>query len=298
MSHLDKNPARSTSPLLTAAAAVLGLTACTAEGALISEYFNYGDTTTALYGASTGADGLNGGSGWASGWRRPGDGGASDYPDYIAGANLTVTKTGYSNEGNLSTGGLLGQAANMTRSDRHVHRLVNAMDGTIWMSALVRFVENSRPVTFGFDGAVNSPLNRVQVHNNTMTPTYNSVTQTGAASGIGQNNTALVVFRITVDADGDFDRIEGWSNPSDVSSIASLGTPTINTGATADVFGSSITVFSFAAARNSTDGSRIDAIRISDETNAFQFVMTGVPEPATTSLLGVAGLALLRRRAT
>jgi hypothetical protein len=242
-------------------------------GTLIEENFDYGSSNQELTNATANVDGLNGGSNWTSGWRRPGGGTQSDYANYLAGTGLQLTRTGYSN-GSNGTGanvGAAGQSATMTRGDRYAYRTVAPLSGTVWVSALLRVTENNRPIGFGFDSTAYNPAARVMISNATTSTLYNGVT-TSSSTGIGTNNTALAIFRLTVDASGANDRVEVWTNPADVSSIAALGTPTLDTGATADIFGTSLDVFSFNITRNTGAGGQLDAIRISD---SFDLVTGG-----------------------
>ena len=265
-----------------------------ATGSYISEYFDYGDTIVNL-------DGLGGGSGWAGDWQRTSTWGIeSDYTKYQPSTNLSSAVNGYENSGNVG-----GSAGGATRVDRTTWRSTGALDGTIWISFLLRFNQ-------GFDNG-HSAISFNPTHSNTgnaanmfsVRPgnsgnTPQNFKYNGESSTVGSdifnfstNQTYLMMVRIVIDEDGDNDRLDIWTHVADASSITALGTPDFSR-ADADAFGSSLT--SFGVAIRDT---RIDAIRISNAENGFDFVTTGViPEPGTSALLmgGAVFMVLLLRR--
>jgi hypothetical protein len=262
-----------------------------ASAAYISEYFDHGDTQVNL-------DGLGGGFGWGGDWvRTAGYGSAGDYTKYMPTTNLGSAVPGYENLDNVG-----GSAGGASRLNRTTWRSTGGLDGTIWMSMLIRFNqgfdsghsvisfnalhsdETTVPNRFSVrpGNAGNTPQNFI--YNNVLTTvpssTFNFVT----------NQTYLMMVRIVIDETGTNDRLDIWTHVADATSIATLGTPNFSQ-ADADVFGLSLNTLGLVVR-----DTRFDAIRISNAANAFRFVTTGIiPEPASAVLLGLAGLLALRR---
>ncbi len=266
-----------------------------ASAAYISEYFDYGDTQVNL-------DGLGGGFGWGGDWvRTAGYGGAGDYTKYIPSTNLSSVTPGYENLDNVG-----GSAGGASRLNRTTWRSTGGLDGTIWLSLLLRFnagfdqghsVVSFNP-TLSDESAVPNRFS-VRPGNSGNTPqnfTYDGVTTTVPSSTFNfvTNQTYLMMVRIVVDETGANDRLDIWTHVGNATSIAALGTPDFSQ-ADADVFGSSLNTFGIVVR-----DTRIDAIRISNAANAFSFATTGViPEPATGLLLALGfGVAVRRRGAT
>ncbi len=106
----------------------------------------------------------------------------------------------------------------------------------------------------------------------------------------------LLMARFTIDYDvNGNDRVQVWTHPGDVSTIGALGTADF-LGEGSDVFGAAFNSIGFMV----PGASRLDSIRISNESDGFTFVTTGVaiPEPGSLVLFGLAGLSILlfRRR--
>ncbi len=266
--------------------------AATAQAATMSEYFDYGDTQT------TTLTGLNGGDGWGGAWSQTtGYGTADSYTDYRPTVNLTSSVTGYVGTGN--TGGAAGQGSG--GGDRNNFRDTGGLTGTIWFSALFQINAsfNASYITFDRNHSTwGENYLRFQVGNAANAPQRLLYANTiydipSTTFNFSTNQAYVLIGRVTIDDNGSNDRIELWTHPSDVSTIAALGAPDFNL-ATADVFGTSMDYFGIDI-RNSY----VDAIRISDEPYAFEFVTTGIiPEPASLGLIGVAAMFLLggRRR--
>ena len=287
--------------------ALLGLSVA-ANGVPITEYFNgYGTLQTRF-------DNLpppNGGTGWAGDYSGYSGGNPLDRPYYLPGTNLNPTVTGYSSPQNLA--GSNDGAAGLANQITWARRPTGPLTGTIWISAAFRVGTGNRGLAMSFDSNAQAGTvpNYVwlcsSVWDGAAWPTGGPAQQFSYDGGVtyipattfnfAGNSEHLLVARIIINDNGTNDRLTVWTHPGDVSSFAALGAPNFDQ-ATADAFGTSLDYFWFYCETTGVPYPAIDSIRISDDANlAFGFVTTGmVPEPATLTLLTLAGLALLRRR--
>ena len=285
------------SPSSVRAAVALGVLAFAPFGtaAIAVEYFNdYGTATVGLVDGT-----LNGGIGWSGAWQ----GGTSN--SYFQAANPTYSGSGYSSTGNDS-GADDGVARGSTTSSIAYRTLADGgMTGTIWISALVNqtsdgdlllWLDKTNATATGADrefvslrsstgtsgGTVPEPI---MAYNGTDTSSNN----TDFAAG-----THLFMIRIDMNYSGTNDAISFWINPTLTGGIAGLGTP-IYSANTADAYG---TVFDGIGMSSNGVQSTLDAIRISNDANGFDFVTTGIPEPscAALALFAATGFLVRRRR--
>ena len=288
--------------------AVLLACASAGQAAAMSEYFNgYGASNIPIV-ASFNSYGLSGGTGWPTAWERGASYGAdAEYPQYLAGQSLgSPATTGYFNTGNNAgtNDGAMGQPIDGTnRDDRRVARATGALAGTVWMSAVIQFTSTQwLPMQITLDTpspgwpAITNLL-RIENRGNAGNPiawlTYDSTAYTlpwSAAKELVENTPYLVMMKIAMDSSGSSDDLSIWINPSDVSTEAAMGTADFAVSG-ADAFGTTFDYIGYGA----RSGNMLDAIRISNDAGAFDFV-TGVPEPATLGLLAVGAVALLLRR--
>lgn len=244
-----------------------------ANAAFITEYFDYGATAGNMPGK-----GATGG-GWAAAW-----GGSTD--SKYSTDNLTYTATGYSNAGNTSG---TGSAAGVNRGvgNGGTRSFSSAMSGTIWISMLARHNSASNPGallwlgTSGQNDFIGLLGNLPQIRVNG--------TSTNLSAAVAGGTTHLFLAKLEIDYSGSLDRLTGWINPD----LTNLGTGTSVSGV--DIVGSSLTGITVSLNDNDTTPSNLDAIRISNDSDGFDKV-TAVPEPASLSLLALAGGAMLRRR--
>lgn len=292
---------------ITSAVVLIG--ASRAPAASMSEYFNDDGTAAAPIVTASSSTGLSGGSGWDTAWTRGSSWGVdSDYTDYAPGVNLTSSVTGYLNTGNLAGAddGAMTQADQAYSSDRLVHRGTGGLDGTIWISTLIEPTGYSidRDFEWAFSGpTVHTPDTRLVVQvgnrdNDTIQLKYDGSTTSipDSVVSLDANKVSLVMIRITMNTDANgSDSMEVWVNPTDVTSQAAMGSPVVsNSGA--DVFGTTLDYIGLGLVVGSNTP-YLDAIRVSNDAAAFQFVTTGtVPEPAGAALLALGALALLPRR--
>jgi hypothetical protein len=285
-------------PSSTLGLLVLGILALapSAKSAVAVEYFNdYGSATVGLV-----AGNLNGGSGWSGAWQ----GGASN--SYFQAANPTYSGTGYADTGNDS-GSDDGVARGSSTSSVAYRTLANGgMGGTIWLSAIVQqtasgdmllWLDKTSTATTGVEREF------VSLRGSTGTSGDNTPEAVMSYNGSGDMTSSAVNFaagthlflvRVDMNYSATLDAISFWINPVLTGGEAGLGAP-IYTANTLDAYGTLFDGIGF-----SSDGtqSTLDAIRISNESDGFQFVTTGVPEPsmAVLMLAGAAGFIARRRR--
>ena len=280
-----------------------------AAAASMSEYFNgYGDTSVLLANNTHSVDGLNGGTGWATGWRRGNGGSAPDYDVYRPGLALTSSTSGYSNAGNLTgaTDGVAGATGLLL--NRYSYRGTSALTGTVWISFLYQADETNRGVQLALDTTDfgNTVPNRIRLNSqagsglNNRAGLYYNGTTTWSASAFALSTTHLVVARVILDASGSNDQIDLWVAPPSVTSVAAMGPATVSAAATADIFGSALNYVSINIEESGAVGQYIDALRVSNEAGdlGFNYVITGIiPEPGVLALLALGGALILPRRA-
>ncbi len=302
------------------ASLVLGTAAAsTSSAAFVTEYFNdYGPGSGGTSSSSDDVDlvGLNGGSGWSGAWAgstgpeyysgTP-DGDNSNFP-YVNG--LIFANAGYDNTANQTTRADDGlaryqQGASASGSpilSRVATRPFNALTGTIWVSALAQQSGTQGEVLLYLDNPANDYIGfrrNDDGNSGTTDPivpviAVNSVQEAASNdNAITQGALYLLIAKIEIDVDGTNDSLKFWAKSAsqDISNEVALGTP-LYTKSGMDIFESSMDGIGAAFLIN---GSRMDAIRISNDADAYDKVVS-VPEPASLGLLALSGLAMLRRR--
>lgn len=270
--------------LAISAASALTIGVTGAQGASVSEYFDYDGTDSAnlnTFGSS--------GDGWAGAWF------GGNGPDFIPGTNLTYTDPGYSNAGN--TGGMAGYGGS-DAGDISSRLLGAPMTGTVWVSVLARVSGNQsdailwlRDNPHGDNANFISLRGTVNGTDNAPVPVlrYGASDNRQGPDAVELGDVYLLLGRVTVDYEDDLDRIEFWVNPDLSNGEAGLGTPLLSADG-ANVLNA------VAGPRVSfSSGGALDAIRMSNDPDGFEYV-TAVPEPASLGAIGLGGLMLLRRR--
>lgn len=277
---------------LIAVAATLAWTATTASAATISEYFNgYGESFVALDNVGSAGDG------WADGWVD--DGGAettagtfpSYQPNSTAWPAFTFNNPDYNNAGNLLTNGH-GQARGGANAGTIIERsLDTGLTGEIWVSAIVNF-SSSDDVLLWLDhtSVGNGPFVALRNNNGNMVPRMRADgDQTSDNTSFAADTTWLFLAKAVVTDDGN-DSLDFWIK-GESDDLNNLGTA-IYTVSGVDLFGSSFDKIGLSFDGNDA---RLDAIRISNDPDAFQQVL-GVPEPASGLVIAAMGGAMMLRR--
>jgi len=255
--------------LVIAIVAVLGFTSQNvAHASLIVADFND------LTGGGVNLSGQAGGTGFSGNWTAHGS------IDVVSGDLTAPGSTNYALTQSGTANSVYGNSADNYAGHR---ALATALTGnTVWFSFLVDGDGNSR-AGITVNQADTTPLSpRLLVLNSTDLylngTTFDDVLTAG--------DPALVLGRITVVDDGD-DTWDVWFNP-DVSE--SLGTP--DATKTDNYIGAAgITTIGVSVYK----GGSVDMLYVSDDADGFADV-TGVPEPATMSVLVLGGVGMLLRR--
>jgi hypothetical protein len=259
---------------------------------IASDDFNLAD-----YGASeTSINGLGGGSGWSSNWSLATGTTANFHPD----RNRVWSATGYVNTGASSeaggSGGINAVGSDTNRIDRNLDVSDPFTSGHIWVS----FVKDQQSVT--------GVSKRLTLSFGTVSDSITFGTQ-GGNVGIGSspgfinlasstgNTTGPSLMLGHIDIDNDV--VNLWYNPTDMSSITALGTPTVTHSLGITSVSSTVRIH---IQNDSNTRITMDALRIASSSDAgmgLMAVATAVPEPQTYALIlglvAVAALALKRR---
>ncbi len=272
---------------ITLAMLVSCVAALNAHATTIVENFNYGATSDTLASVSgTRTDAI-----WST----------ASYQSYAATSSLTFG-TPYSNPNNAADYGVMTG----TNTGQYVtlgFTAGNTMTGTVWMSVLFNLPTGKQFIFYSGPGRTNGISIKPGTTNTTVMNNGASFTSTGVTQ---ENITAGTTYMLLVKVQMNVDGISGNSNDhfdfyivdsaSTFTSESSLG------AAVASFYGNCADT-----GRPNTDplgkiaialnGGSVDALRISNDTDAF-YKVTGVPAPeaATLGMLGFGGLILLRRR--
>jgi len=260
------------------------------QATLITENFNnYGASKQPLSTVDSPAT-----PGWAGDW--VGDRAV----DYQPAENLSWVKPGYVNDANENSGddGLArhggGFAGNIVRRDIDVDPATQGnqgMTGTIWVSALTRHVATGTDVLLHLDFpdgagsylALAGSTGAVAPFDGVPEPImkYAGETLTSSANDFPVNTTHLLVAKIVMNRfEGGLDSLDFWVDPA-LDSEEALGAP-IYSKATADAFGDSFSGvgISFGVPFPFVEGARLDALRISNDADAFDDIRGGKIAPA------------------
>ena len=230
--------------------------------------------------------------GFSGGWQGSSNVFIVTAPD-LTYANYFITQTGTTER---------VYSDNTSHPDRMDSRdLAAAMSGDIWFSALVNVPTGTNFAGLAFDSDPwNSSGTAKYSHQLCelrvlLTPSQLVVdmdggtppTATGTETGtFAADTTHLILGHMNVGVGND--TLSVWVDPD-----LNAALPAANfTSTTVDFMDSVVRI---GVPTSGTSGVYIDAILLSDTATAFEDV-TGVPEPASLALLGLGGLAMLRRR--
>ncbi|HYE17894.1 MAG TPA: PEP-CTERM sorting domain-containing protein [Tepidisphaeraceae bacterium] len=283
---------------IRAGAAVLALTvaggaASPARAAFVAEYFNnIGTTGAPLFGFS--------------GWQ-----GTTNSTTYVAGTQVIYTAPGYSAAGNESDAN--DGAASGSNTGNIVYRSTGAMTGTVWISAVVNQTAINSDVLLWLD-KTNTNANGVDRDfaalrgstgtTGTSSPpealiAYDGADDGGDTTDFAINTPHLILLKIDLNHSALLDRITYWVDPDLSGGEAGLGMAVGNPNgpkyvkSTVDAYGNT---FDGVGLTFRDTASTLDALRVSNDADGFVWVTTGVPEPTTAALLGVAAVGLCARR--
>jgi len=260
-------------------------------------------------------DGLNGGTGWTGAWVNA-KGNNGHRFEFDTSLNLMYGGAGYSNTGN-ETDADDGAFDRTNNSPFYTREFASTSAPSIWMSALIRgergdgrsqprvgLVGDLGDFEAGFtDDAPGSDV--AGSENRGFLFVDGSAGDVTDTSIIYDTGVHLVLAQLLLNGAG-ADTVNVWIDP-DLSTVGTLGVAGLGTPELTGMaeIGSQVSAVQILGEQTDAD---IDAIRISDSVNGLLEVLSGevvpvqepaapaVPEPASIALLGLGGLALLRRR--
>lgn len=176
--------------------------------------------------------------------------------------------------------------------------LAGGTGGTIWFSLLFNSPDNTSRGALTFNETGASTFKRaVFIANGSVR--LGLATEDGSGPATYTNNVdTLLVGSLTLSSTGD-ETISIWLNPDVSAGIGGLGTAsTTKTEDAISLTGGITTIGVSSYEAGSAGGVLLDALRLSDNTDANQAFLdvTTVPEPSTALLGAIGAIALLRRR--
>jgi len=207
-------------------------------GLIVENFTDYGPSQSNIVG-------LNGGSGWSTGWDE-GEPPADAF--YIPDVNLSYSAEGYLNIDNTS--GVAGYVSNESGSTLP-SRLFDALTGTIWVSFLAQIDEASDRSLLWLDddGSEGNSGDLVGILNGEVSLRYGDVnSNTTLTAGLAPlNTTHLFLAKIEIDASGSDDTFSMWLNPDLSGGEEGLGNATLSAPA-GDHFGTGLDGTPFSCA--------------------------------------------------
>ena len=249
------------------------LAAVTVRATLVSENFDRYGTNNNISLA-----GLAGGTGWPAGstWAATGT-----PPYYDGGVNLFYFATGYTNgpTADSFTGSAFNNGSTALGGSDYVKRLFTTnsftTNTTLWVSALTAYSTTGASTaaylmfnTAGMRLGVQAGRMAVMNSGGTIVTTAPNTAATGT--------THLLIFEINFVAGGN-DTIQGWLDPTNVTSVSALGTPTV--AYTGNLLGSTLADDVEISLRGtvSTDYVSMDRVRLSYGGSASLAQVAGGP---------------------
>jgi hypothetical protein len=270
-----------------------------ASAAVVVEDFAYTPDNATLRGQS-------GGSGWTGVWGTSTSAAQNTGTILIdSDVNLAYATGGY----NVTQTGT-GLAYGTNSAFRGINRYVDTnLTGTIWFSLLVRNAATGDRAGINLNHHHDLPASAasdftqgafdIGLFGTDLIVRYNSVNSSSLAT-LTLNSTHLILGQIVLNSSGVNDTLRVWADPAD---LGALGTPlfdvtTANLGVDLYMLG----VYAWGAA--GTQRGNVDALRASDDLDAFQDVtgyieVVEVPAPSGIASIAAlsAGLIARRRRA-
>lgn len=284
------------------------IAAGSATAALITDYFEYGDTYGNLPGLTT-ANTL----GWAANSWTHSAGTVPQYTNFLTGfasANDPANSYVSTNVGGCATGFTNGTVSVMSRA------FAQALTGTVWISMVVTnsrwqavydllncrvLINNFSNNYFGVFTGGNASKGGVWVtENGVMTTNFFALGTSSGQAG------CLLVARLRTDFSNTADHITVWAFENNTTllngrTLAALGAPIYQSPNPQDLWGDQITSLGLYLRRSNVADRQlaVDELRIShgdmsDDNHVFE-IMTGVPEPAVIGLAALALVALRRK---
>ena len=211
----------------------------------------------------------------------------------VVAGDLSYNRGGYAVQ--QAAGAVPGKLQGTYSAARQNYRdLAGALGGEIWISLLVQNPDADAKVgislnpTTNADPAAGPVLNYLLLDGEVLKASV-AGQLSGNISVLAAGETHLLLMRLVVNDSGN-ETLQLWADPADLENLPPAMLEVANLDAFASL--SRLGVLSYGDANS--PGGYLDAVRISNEGDAFHDV-TGVPEPAGIAML-LLGLPLLARR--
>lgn len=176
--------------------------------------------------------------------------------------------------------------------------LAAAMDGEVWFSLLLNNPNATARAGLSLNPQTNAdpaqgPVEQLIVlSGNTLTFQLEGVTLATSAESLALGQTHLVLGKLTAGAG--LDSLSIWADPNDLTNLGPADLLVTDQDLLDALTGIGLYTYNSSGPAFGAAGGFLDALRISNQADAFQQV-TGVPEPSIAAVL-LSGLLLTRRR--
>jgi hypothetical protein len=177
--------------------------------------------------------------------------------------------------------------------------LAAAMTGDVWFSILFNNPDATAHAglslnpTTNADPAAGAVERLIELAGGTLTFSADGTTLATASKSLAVNQTHLILAKLTA-GDG-LDFLSIWADPADVRNLGAADLSISDRDLMDALTALGLYSYNSAGPAFSAAGGYLDALRVSNEVDAFEQV-TGVPEPSTSVVILMAGLLAARRR--
>jgi hypothetical protein len=188
---------------------------------------------------------------------------------------------------------------NYNQPRQNTRGVAAAMAGEVWFSVLFNNPDATahaglslNPSTNG-DPAAGAVERLIELAGGTLTFAADGTTLATASKSLAVGQTHLLLGKLT--AEDGLDALSIWADPADLNNLGAADLSVTDSDLLDTLTALGLYSYNPAGPAGSAAGGYIDALRVSNEPDAFRQV-TGVPEPSTLFALGVAALLTRRRK--